>query len=56
MGSKRQAGGKESSGNDLIDNTRLVSEFGVQYRPFEQRVLPIINAVRQEAGQEPVAR
>ena len=43
-------GGKESSGNYLIDNARLVSEFGVQYRPYRERVLQIINAVREEQG------
>ena len=30
---EKQTGGKESSGNYLIDNSRLVQEFGVQYRP-----------------------
>jgi nucleoside-diphosphate-sugar epimerase len=46
----KQTGGKESSGNYLIDNSRLVSEFGVQYRPYRERVLQIINAVREEQG------
>ena len=50
----QQTGGKESSGNYLIDNTRLVSEFGVQYRPYPERVLQIINAVRQEQGLAPI--
>jgi len=31
----------------LIDNTRLVSEFGVQYRPYRERVLQIINDIRR---------
>jgi nucleoside-diphosphate-sugar epimerase len=47
---EHQTGGKESSGNYLIDNSRLVSEFGVQYRPYRERVLQIINAVREEQG------
>lgn len=47
-------GGREKSGNFLIENRRLVEEFGVQYAPFRQRVLQIINAVRQEAGQPPI--
>ena len=34
----------------MIDNTRLVQEFGVQYRPYRERVLQIINEVRREAG------
>ena len=29
----KETGGRELSGNYLIDNTRLVSEFGMQYRP-----------------------
>jgi nucleoside-diphosphate-sugar epimerase len=46
----KQTGGKESSGNYLIDNSRLVQEFGVQYRPYRDRVLQIINSVREEQG------
>ena len=52
---ERETGGKENSGNWLIDNTRLVQEFGVQYRPYRQRVLQIINEVRQEEGLPPLA-
>ena len=51
---EKQTGGKESSGNYLIDNSRLVQEFGVQYRPYPERVLQIINAVRAETGQPPI--
>ncbi len=51
----KETGGKEISGNYLIDNRRLVEEFGVQYRPYRQRVLQIINEVRREQGLEPVA-
>jgi nucleoside-diphosphate-sugar epimerase len=50
IGFDHQTGGKASSGNYLIDNTRLVSEFGVQYRPYRERVLQIINAVRADQG------
>jgi nucleoside-diphosphate-sugar epimerase len=50
----KQTGGKESSGNWLIDNTRLVQEFGVQYRPYTERVLQIINDCRAEIGQPPI--
>lgn len=46
----RETGGKEISGNYLIDNSRLVREFGVQYRPYRQRVLQIINEVRDAEG------
>ena len=51
----KETGGKELSGNHLIDNTRLVEEFGVQYRPYRERVLQIINEVRREAGMPLVA-
>lgn len=47
---EKQTGGKEGSGNYLIDNSRLVSEFGVQYQPYRSRVLQIINEVRAEQG------
>jgi nucleoside-diphosphate-sugar epimerase len=50
----KETGGKELSGNYLIDNSRLVEEFGVQYRPYRQRVLQIINEVRAEEGLPPV--
>ncbi|MFL5265777.1 MAG: hypothetical protein ACJ8AH_04145, partial [Stellaceae bacterium] len=52
---ERETGGKEISGNYLIDNSRLVQEFGMQYRPYRERVLQIINEVRREAGLPPVA-
>src|SRR5215470_1925182 len=45
----KETGGKAISGNYLIDNSRLVQEFGVQYRPYRERVLQIINEVRREA-------
>jgi nucleoside-diphosphate-sugar epimerase len=50
----KQTGGKDSSGNYLIDNSRLVQEFGVQYRPYRERVLQIINEVRADNGQSPI--
>ena len=50
----KETGGRELSGNYLIDNTRLVSEFGVQYRPYRERVLQIINEVRADIGQPPI--
>jgi nucleoside-diphosphate-sugar epimerase len=51
----KDTGGKEISGNYLIDNTRLVQEFGVQYRPYRERVLQIINEVRREEGLPAIA-
>ena len=52
---EKETGGKELSGNYLIDNSRLVEEFGVQYRPYRERVLQIINEVRAEQGLPAVA-
>ena len=48
-------GGKDPSGNYLIENVRLVTEFGMQYRPYQDRVLQIINDVRRDNGLPPVA-
>jgi nucleoside-diphosphate-sugar epimerase len=50
----KETGGKEASGNYLIDNSRLIQEFGLQYLPYRQRVLQIINDTRREAGLPPV--
>jgi predicted N-formylglutamate amidohydrolase len=47
---QHETGGRDISGNYLIDNTRLVQEFGVQYLPYRQRVLQIINKVRAAEG------
>ena len=52
---KYETGGREKSGNYLIDNSRLVEEFGVQFGPFRQRVLQIINEVRAQDGKPPIA-
>ena len=43
-------GGLEESSNYLVDNSRLLDEFELEYAPFRQRVLEIINEVRQDAG------
>ncbi|HZQ36938.1 MAG TPA: NAD(P)-dependent oxidoreductase [Dehalococcoidia bacterium] len=50
IGFDKDEGGRAASGNYLMDNTRLLNEFEVQYAPFPQRVLQIINEVRQEEG------
>jgi nucleoside-diphosphate-sugar epimerase len=47
---EQETGGKASSGNYLIDNSRLIQEFGLQYLPYRRRVLQIINEVRSTAG------
>ena len=43
-------GGREHSGNYLVDNSRLLSEFELTYAPLSQRVLEIINDVRADEG------
>lgn len=50
----KETGGREASGNHMIDNTRLMSEFAVQYRPYRERVLQIINAIRSDNGKPPI--
>lgn len=50
-----ETGGRELSGNYLIDNTRLVEEFGVQLPPFENRVRQVVDEVRAANGLPPVA-
>ena len=41
-------GGREASGLYLMDNSRLIEEFEVEYDPFEQRVMETINEARGE--------
>ena len=50
-----ETGGRERSGNYLIDNSRVVQEFGMQFRPYRERVLEIINEVRAEEGKPPIS-
>lgn len=50
----KDSGGKDTSGNYRIDNARLVGEFGLQYRPYRERVLQIINEVRRDNGLTPL--
>jgi nucleoside-diphosphate-sugar epimerase len=52
---KEETGGRAISGNFLIDNRRLVEEFGLQYRPLRQRVREVINDIRAGEGLPPVA-
>src|SRR6201984_3375956 len=47
---EHETGGRASSGNYLIDNSRLIQEFGLQYLPYRRRILQIINEVRSAAG------
>jgi nucleoside-diphosphate-sugar epimerase len=43
-------GGRDESGNYLVDNSRLCKEFGIEYPPLRGRVLEVINDVRREEG------
>ena len=43
-------GGREESGNFLVDNSRLRQEFEVEYPPLRTRVLEIINDIRHQEG------
>ena len=52
---EKDEGGREASGNYMMDNTRLREEFEVSLAPFPQRVLEIINEVRKEEGLPVVA-
>jgi len=45
-----QEGGREDSGNYLVDNSRLRKEFGIEYPPLRTRVSEIINDVRRQEG------
>ena len=48
IGFEHEKGGKERSSNYLVDNSRLREEFEIEYPPFRQRVLEIINDIRRE--------
>jgi len=45
-----QEGGREDSGNYLVDWSRLAGEFGVEYPGLHTRVLDILNDVRRQEG------
>ena len=47
---EKEEGGRDNSGNYMMDNTRLCQEFEVSLAPFPQRVLEIINEVRRDEG------
>lgn len=47
-------GGREESGNYLVDNSRLLGEFELEYPPLASRVRDIINDVRRDCGLPPV--
>ena len=43
-----ETGGREASGNYLVDNSRLVEEFEVQYAPLGQRVRDVVDELRRD--------
>src|SRR5712692_1547231 len=45
-----EEGGREESGNYLVDNSRLGKEFGIEYPGLHTRVLDVINDVRRQEG------
>lgn len=47
---EHEEGGRETSGNYMMDNSRLREEFEIELAPYPQRVLEIINAVRADEG------
>ena len=53
---EHQEGGKARSGTYLVDNSRLLQEFKIEYPPFRQRVLQIINEIRRQGGLPPISR
>ncbi len=51
-----QEGGREDSGNYLVDWSRLAQEFGIEYPGLHTRVLEVLNDVRRHEGLPLVAR
>ena len=49
-----ETGGRAISGNYLIDNSRVIEEFSVQYAPLRQRVKEVINDIRASEGLSPL--
>jgi hypothetical protein len=45
---QHERGAKVRNSTYLLDNSRLLSEFTIQYPPFKERVLQIINDIRRE--------
>src|SRR5262245_5469197 len=45
-----EEGGREESGNYLVDNSRLTQEFGIEYPGLYTRVLEVINDIRRHEG------
>src|SRR5215813_13687384 len=52
---QRENGAKATNSTYLLDNSRLISEFGLQYQLFRESVLQIINDTRRDVGLPPVS-
>lgn len=50
-----ETGGRDTSGNYLIDNSRVINEFSLQYAPLRQRVKEVINDIRAGEGLSPLS-
>jgi nucleoside-diphosphate-sugar epimerase len=50
-----EEGGRQESGNYLVDWSRLAKEFGIEYPGLPTRVLEVINDVRRQEGLLPIA-
>jgi nucleoside-diphosphate-sugar epimerase len=51
---QRDCGARATNSTYLLDNARLLSEFGLRYRSFQQSVLDIINDTRRDVGLPPI--
>jgi len=51
-----EEGGREDSGNYLVDWSRLGKEFGIEYPGLHTRVLEVLNDVRRQEGLPPVKK
>jgi nucleoside-diphosphate-sugar epimerase len=51
---QHERGARAANATYLLDNSRLRSEFGIQYPPFRERVLQMINDTRRDVGLPPV--
>jgi nucleoside-diphosphate-sugar epimerase len=44
---ENETGGRESAEAYILDNSRLVQEFGISYLPYERRIAQMIDSVRR---------
>jgi len=51
---QNESGATAANSTYLLDNSRLISEFGLRYPPFRESVLQIINDIRRAVGLPPV--